>query len=253
VLFLPVLLFDVFRLLGLRFAVLLEALLAVLPFVVLLEPLLAVVRLPELLFAVLFLPVLLFAVVFLPELLFLLELLFAVLFLPVLLLLPPARFFAPLRFRVERAPRPSDSASMSSSFRIREAPLIPARVARLRSSTTVMSSMLRATSAPSPIFPLTCAGATPVRGPLITRPAVTRLTRMPSRSTTIGASPRLHREGCAVAPRALEGPRRGPGGVCPSFTRERKVRGRSSTGSRRAGRQQAGRDVRTTSPSARGC
>jgi hypothetical protein len=142
----------------LRFAVLLEPLFAVLRFAVLLEPLFAVVLLLELLFAVLLER--LFAVVLLLELRFavLLEplfavLLFAVLFLPVLVLLAPPRFFAPLRFRGEPAPRPSDSASMSSSLRIREAPLIPARVARLRSSTTVMSSMLRATSAPSPMSP----------------------------------------------------------------------------------------------------
>jgi hypothetical protein len=135
---LPEVLLAVVLLLELRFAVLLEPLLAVLRFAVLLEPLFAVLR-----FAVLFEP--LFAVVLL------LELRFAVLRLPVLLAL--ARFFAPLRFRGAPAPRPSDSASMSSSFRIREAPLIPARVARLRSSTTVMSSMLRATSAPSPMSP----------------------------------------------------------------------------------------------------
>ena len=132
----------------------------------------------ELFLLVIFLPVLrlelLFAVLFLPVLLelllavFRLELLLAVLLVPVLLLLAPVRFFAPLRFRDEPPRPPLDSASMSSSFRIREAPAIPARVARLRSSATVMSSMLRATSAPSPIVPLTCAVATPVRRPLIT-------------------------------------------------------------------------------------
>ena len=144
---------------GLLFAVpLLELLLAELFLLVLFLP---VLRL-ELLFAVLFLPVLL-------ELLlavFLLELLLAV-----LLLLAPERFFAPLRFRDEPPRPPFDSASMSSSFRIREAPAIPARTARLLSSATVMSSMLRATSAPSPIVPLTCAVATPVRPPLITSPS----------------------------------------------------------------------------------
>jgi hypothetical protein len=147
VLFLPVLFLPV---------LLLELLLAVL--------LLAVLLLAVLLLAVLLLAVLLFELLFFAALFFaaLLEalltvFLLAVLFLPVLLPVAPERFFAPLRFRDEPAPRPPDSAPISSSFRIREAPAIPARVARLRSSATVMSSMLRATSAPSPMFPLTCA------------------------------------------------------------------------------------------------
>ena len=158
---LPELLFAGLFFAGLLFAVPLVLLLAELFLLVLFLP---VLRL-ELLFAVLFLPVLL-------ELLlavFLLELFLAVLLLPVLLL-APERFFAPLRFRDEPPRPPFDSASMSSSFRIREAPAIPARVARLLSSATVMSSMLRATSAPSPIVPLTCAVATPARRPLITTP-----------------------------------------------------------------------------------
>jgi hypothetical protein len=148
------LLFAVVLLPELRLAVvlLLELLFAV---VLLPELRLAVVLLLELRLAVLFLPAPLFAVVFLPELrlavVLLLELRLAVLFLPAPLLLAPERFFAPLRFRDELPRPPSDSASMSSSFRIREAPAIPARVARLRSSATVMSSMLRATSAPSPV------------------------------------------------------------------------------------------------------
>jgi hypothetical protein len=185
--FFPVLLFAELFLLVLFLPVLrLELLLAVLLLEVLFAVLLFAVALLELLLAGLFLLVLfllvlrlelLFAGLFLPVLLellfavFLLELLFAVLLVPVLLLLAPERFFAPLRFREEPPRPPFDSASMSSSFRIREAPAIPARVARLRSSATVMSSMLRATSAPSPIVPLTCAVATPVRRPLITPPS----------------------------------------------------------------------------------
>jgi hypothetical protein len=186
-LFFPVLLFAELFLLVLFFPVLrLELLLAVLLLELLFAALLLAVLLLELLLAGLFLLVLvllvlrrelLFAGLFLPVLLelllavFLLGLLFAVLLVPVLLLLAPERFFAPLRFREEPPRPPFDSASMSSSFRIREAPAIPARVARLRSSATVMSSMLRATSAPSPIVPLTCAVATPVRRPLITPPS----------------------------------------------------------------------------------
>jgi hypothetical protein len=106
---------------------------------------------------------------------------------------------------------------MSSSFRIREAPAIPARVARLRSSATVMSSMLRATSAPSPIVPSTCAVATPVPRPLITRPSGAPLDPRGrglapcSRSPSAFAWSRLHREGTARrgergADRRLEGP-----------------------------------------------
>ena len=190
VLFFPVLLVAELFLLVLFFPVVLrlERVVAVFLFAVPLRELLFVagllfavpllgLLLAELFLLVLFLPVLrlelLFAVLFLPVLLelllavFRLELLLAVLLLPVLLLVPD-RFFAPLRFRDEPPRPPFDSASMSSSFRIREAPAIPARVARLRSSATVMSSMLRATSAPSPIVPLTCAVATPVRRPLIT-------------------------------------------------------------------------------------
>jgi hypothetical protein len=189
-LFLPVLLFAELFLLVLFFPVLrLELLLAVLLLELLFAVPLFAVPLLGLLLAGLFLLVLfllvlrlelLFAGLFLPVLLelllavFLLELLLALLLVPVLLLLAPERFFAPLRFREEPPRPPFDSASMSSSFRIREAPAIPARVARLRSSATVMSSMLRATSAPSPIVPLTCAVATPVRRPLITPPSTAR-------------------------------------------------------------------------------
>jgi hypothetical protein len=185
VLFFPLLLFAELFLLVLFLPVLRVELLFAVPLLELLfAVLLLAVPLLELLFAelfllVLFLPVLrlelLFAGLFLPVLLelllavFLLELLFAVLLLPVLL--APERFFAPLRFRDEPPRPPFDSASMSSSFRIREAPAIPARVARFRSSATVMSSKLRATSAPSPIVPSTCAVATPVLRPLITRPS----------------------------------------------------------------------------------
>jgi hypothetical protein len=236
VLFLPVLrlelVFAVFLFAGLLFAVpLVELLFAGLLFAVpLVELLLAELFLLVLFLLVLFLPVLrlelLFVVLFRPVLLelllavFLLELLLAVLLLPVLL--APERFFAPLRFRDEPPRPPFDSASMSSSFRIREAPAIPARVARLRSSVTVMSSMLRATSAPSPIVPLTCAVATPVRPPLITPPSTAppdargRGLAPCSRSPSASAWSRLHREG--IARRRVRGAdRRGRGSGGAAF------------------------------------
>jgi hypothetical protein len=179
----------------------------------LLELFFAGLLLAELFLLVLFLPVLrlelLFAVLFLPVLLelllavFLLELFLAVLLLPVLLLLAPERFFAPLRFRDEPPRPPFDSASMSSSFRIREAPAIPARVARLRSSATVMSSMLRATSAPSPNRPLDLCSCYP-SDPAANHPAERRTpddARQRPRATLAVAAAfawsRLHREGTA--------------------------------------------------------
>ena len=248
---------------GLLFAVpLLELLFAVL----LVGLLLAELFLLVLFLPVLFLPVLrlelLLAVLFLPVLLelllavFLLEPLLAVLRLPVLLL-APERFFAPLRFRDEPPRPPFDSASMSSSFRIREAPAIPARVARLRSSATVMSSMLRATSAPSPIVPLTCAVATPVRRRLITPPSAALLDprrrglRL-ARGRRGFAWSRLHREGIVRrrdrgADRRVEGP---GWRVWPSLAREPTAREGWSTGSRRAGRGEAGGELRSGPSSA---
>ena len=235
---------------GLFLPVLLELLVAVfLPVLLLAVLRLAVVLLLELLLAVLRLAVLRLAVVLLLELL-LLELLLAVLFLPVPLLLAPERFFAPLRLRDEPPRPPSDSASMSSSFRIREAPAIPARVARLRSSATVMSSMLRATSAPSP-FPLTCAVATPVRRRLITtrgpctcpfdaqgrgsHPAHVRRPRSRGAGYT-GREARV-----AAMRRPVDGPGRVPGAFGRHPHGNETPHGGWSTGSRRAGRRSGGR------------
>jgi hypothetical protein len=260
-LFLLVLLLPVLRL-ELLFAVaLLELLFAVLLLAVLLLELLFV----ELFLPALFLPVLrlelLFAGLFLPVLLelllavFLLELLFAVLLLPVLL--APERFFAPLRFRDEPPRPPFDSASMSSSFRIREAPAIPARVARFRSSATVMSSKLRATSAPSPIVPSTCAVATPVLRPLITRPSGAPLD--PGAEASRHARDRrplsrgagyTGREPCVAATEAPPTDRGSGVRVWPALTRERTARGGWSTGSRRAGRGEAGGELRSRPSSA---